>query len=186
MKLHPAFIALALSASSSVVMAQTMKPGLWEISNKMQSDSGEMEKAMADMQKQMASMPPDQRKMMQDMLSKQGVAMGPGAGSGMSVAVKVCMTKEMAERNEVPAHEGDCKQTVSPRSGNTMKLSFVCAKPPSSGEGQVTFLSPESYRMQMSVNSSAGGKPVKMTMDGSGKWLAADCGSVKPIAMPKG
>lgn len=186
MKRSHAAVALLLSASSAWVGAQTMKPGLWEISNKMQSDSGEMEKAMADMQKQMAAMPADQRKMMQDMIAKQGVGVAPGAGGGMTSSIKICMTKEMAERNEMPRQEGDCKQTVSARAGNSMKISFVCTKPPSSGDGQVTFNGPESYSMHMNMNSSAHGKPTKMTMDSTAKWLATDCGTIKPLAAPRG
>ncbi len=65
-----ATIALAMATGAA---AQTLKPGLWEINNKMQSGSGEMEQAMASMEKQMAGMPPQQRKQMQDMLAKQGM-----------------------------------------------------------------------------------------------------------------
>ena len=84
MKAITSVAALALVTMALVPQAQprTLKPGLWEISNKMQSGSGEMEKAMAAAQKQMAAMPPEQRKMMQDMMAKQGVSLGAGgAGS---------------------------------------------------------------------------------------------------------
>jgi hypothetical protein len=138
---------------------------------------------MAQMQQQLASMPPAQRKQMEDMMAKQGVSMGASANGGMSV--KVCMTKEMAERNEMPqAEQGDCKSTAHPRIGNTQKLSYVCTKPPSSGEGQVTFLGNEAYTMKMVTTSTAKGKPEKMTMEGSGKWLSADCGAIKPMTLP--
>ncbi|WP_332774558.1 DUF3617 domain-containing protein [Polaromonas sp.] len=179
--LTAAALTLAMAAGAS---AQTMKPGLWEIHNKMQSGSGEMEKAMADMQKQMAGMPPEQRKQMQDMMGKQGMAMGQGGAGGMSV--KMCMTKEMAERNEMPAQQqGDCKTTHSPRSGNTMKFAYTCAQPPSSGEGQITYVSDTAYTMKMVTTTTVKGKAEKMNMDASGKWLSADCGNVKPIASPK-
>jgi hypothetical protein len=172
-----------LALAAQPVMAQTLKPGLWEINNKMQSGSGQVEKAMADMQKQMASMPPEQRKMMQDMMAKQGMSMSPGAGGGM--AVKICMTRESIDRNELASQQGDCKTTTSPRTGNTMKMSFVCTQPPSSGEGQVTFVSPEAYTTKMAMKSTVQGKPETMTMDGGGKWLSADCGAIKPMAPPK-
>lgn len=163
-------------------LAQNAKPGLWEIHQKM-GGSAEIDKAMAQMQQQMASMPPAQRKQMQDMMAKQGMSMG-GAGGGISV--KMCMTKEMAERNEMPqAQQGDCKSSTSPRVGNTQKISFVCTQPPSSGEGQITFTSSESYTLKMVTTTSVKGKPEKMTLDGSGKWLWADCGAVKPMTAPK-
>jgi hypothetical protein len=145
--------------------------------------NAQMDQAMAEMQKQMAAMPPEQRKAMQEMMAKNGVQLGAGGAGGMSA--KICMTREMVERNEIPANQGDCKTTSQQRSGSTMKMAFTCANPPSSGEGEFSFVSSEAYTMKMKVNSSVRGKAESMTMDGAGKWLGADCGSIKPLAMPK-
>lgn len=177
-----AIVATMLIATSFCASAQTMKPGLWEINNKMQAD-GKMGQDMAMAQQQIANMPPEQRKMMEEMMAKQGVAMGSG-GPG-AIATKVCMTKEMAERNEIPSQKDDCKQTASPRSGKTMKISFTCTNPPSSGEGQITFVSPEAYTMNMTMNTVAEGKPQRVNMDAAGKWLSTDCGAIKPRGMPQ-
>jgi hypothetical protein len=172
-------LAAALAVFACGASAQSLKPGLWEVTNKMQTSGGQMEQQMAEMQKQMASMPPEQRKMMEEMMARQGVKPGAGPGGGMSV--KMCMTKDMVEKNELPTQQGDCRTTQQSRSGNTMKFAMACTNPPSTGEGQVTFTSPEAYSMKVVVNAQVQGKPEKMTMDGSGKWLAADCGNVKPI-----
>lgn len=175
--------AAVLAACSLGASAQSIKPGLWEINNKM-GGSPEMDKAMAQMQQQLASMPPEQRKMMQDMMAKQGVNMGAAAGGGMSV--KVCITKEMAESNQMPQQQqGDCKTTLGARTGNTQKMSYVCTQPPSNGEGEITYNGPESYAMKMKTNTTVRGKPQTMTMEGNGKWQSADCGAIKPIAVPK-
>ena len=183
MKFTIPFLAAFTLALATGASAQSTKPGLWEINTKMQSASGEMEKAMANMEKQMAGMPPEQRKQMQDMMAKQGVSMG-SAGGGMSM--KTCLTREMAERNELPQQQrGDCKTTQSPRSGNTMKFSYVCTQPPSSGEGVMTFSGDTAYTMKMNTTSTVKGKPEQMSMDASGKWLSADCGNIKPITPPK-
>jgi hypothetical protein len=183
MKLQYLVVA-ALAAFAAAASAQTtLKPGLWEINNKM-GGSPQLEQGMAQMQQQLASMPPEQRKMMEDMMAKQGVKLGAGTpGGGMSV--KMCMTREMVERNELPAQQGDCKTTSQSRSGNTMKFAVACTNPPSTGEGQVTFTSPEAYSMKMVVNSQVNGKPERITVDGGGKWLGSDCGTVKPMTMPK-
>jgi hypothetical protein len=175
---------LALLALAALpALAQGTKPGLWEINNKM-GGSAEMDKAMAQMQQQMAGMPPAQRKQMEDMMAKQGMSMGAGAGGGISV--KVCMTKEMVERNEMAQpQQGDCKSSASPRTGNTQKISYSCTQPPSSGEGQITYTSNEAYTMKMVTTSTVKGKPEKMTLEGTGKWLSADCGAIKPLAAPK-
>jgi hypothetical protein len=183
MKLH-FLLAAVLVAGASAAGAQSMKPGLWEITSKMQSGSGQMERQMAQAQERMASLPPDQRKMMEEMMARQGVKMGTAGGGGMTM--KVCMTKEMVERNEMPSQQrGDCKTTSQSRSGNTMKMAFACTNPPSSGEGQFTFNGSEGYTMKMAVNTTVQGKPETMNMDATGKWLGADCGDVKPRAMPK-
>jgi hypothetical protein len=183
MKLQDGIAALALLVIAGATHAQNIKPGLWEFTTQMAGGSGKMADAMAQAQKQLESMPPEQRKMMQDMMAKQGVQMGTSAGGGMTI--KVCMTQEMVDRNEVSSHQGDCTHTNSPRSGNTMKFSFVCTKPPSSGEGQVTFTSPEAYSMQMTTTTTVQGRPEKMEMQNSGRWLGSNCGNIKPLAMPK-
>jgi hypothetical protein len=159
--------------------AQTLKPGLWEINNKM--SGGQMDQAMADMQKQLAQMSPAERKQMEEMMGRQGVRMAPGAG-GMTA--QICMTKEMVERNDMPMQDG-CKMTQNTRSGNTMKMAFTCANPPSSGEGQVTFTSSEAYTSKMTMRMQEKGKTETMQMDTTAKWLKADCGSVKPVTPPK-
>lgn len=183
MKLRIGIAGLIVLAATGTANAQNMKPGLWEISTQMQG-SGQMGDAMAKAQKQMESMPPEQRKMMQDMMAKQGVQMGgPAAGGGMTV--KVCMTQDMVDRNEVGRQQPGCTHTNSPRSGNTMKFSYTCTQPPSSGEGQVTFTSPEAYSMKMTSTSTVRGKPEKMDMQTSGRWLGGDCGGIKPLAVPK-
>ncbi len=174
--------ALVLAAASTA-HAQSMKPGLWEVNNKM-GGSPEMDKAMAQMQQQMASMSPAQRKQMEDMMAKQGMSMGGAANGGM--VMKMCMTKEMAERNEVPMQQqGNCTTTTSDKTATGMKMKFTCTNPPSSGEGQMTFSGDSAYTMKMKINSSGQGGPKTMTMDASGKWLGSDCGAIKPMTMPK-
>jgi hypothetical protein len=181
MRASPLLVACAFALGALPVAAQTMKPGLWEIQNKV--NNADMGAAMAEMQKQMAAMPAAERKRMEAMMSQQGVRMAPGAGGGM--AMQVCMTREMVERNEVMPMEDGCRITRNQRSGNTTQLAFTCSKPPSSGEGQFTMNGPEAYSSRMVVKTGAGGKTGTTTMESSGKWLKADCGNVKPMVPPK-
>jgi hypothetical protein len=162
------------------VAAQSLKPGLWEITNKMQGGSGQMASAMAQMQQQMASMSPDQRKMLDEQMAKSGVKMG-SAGPAGGMSVRVCMTKEMIEKNEMPAQRGDCKTTSQSRDGSTGKATVVCTNPPSSGEGEFTFGSPESFASKAAITTQVDGKTEKVKMESAGIWLGADCGSVKPL-----
>jgi hypothetical protein len=148
----------------------------------MKSSSGDMEKAQAQMQAQMASMPPEKRKVMEEMMAQHGMRMGSGAPGAMTA--QMCMTKEMVERNEIPMQHGDCKTTKQERRGNTTTFAFACTNPPSSGEGVHTFVNPEAYTFKMTMKTSVHGKPETMSMDGSGKWLSADCGKLKPVRPP--
>lgn len=171
--------ALALSAALPAA-AQSLKPGLWQVTNRM--NNPQVDQAMVEMQKQMAAMPPEQRRQMEEMMARQGVRMAaPAPGGGM--AMQVCMTQEMVARNDVPMQEG-CRITSQQRTGNTMKMAFACTNPPSSGEGQFTFASPEAYSSRMTVRTMMQGKAETMTMEASGKWVQADCGTVRPLAPP--
>ncbi len=175
-------LACLLAAAGLPAGAQSLKPGLWEMHNKI-GGNAQMDQAMAEMQKQLAAMPPDQRKQMEAMMAQRGMAMAPASGGG-GMAVRTCMTKEMADRNDVPMQEG-CRITSQQRSGNTTKMAFACSNPPSSGDGQFTHHSGESYSSRMTVKTVVEGKNETMTMEGTGKWLGADCGNTKPMVMPK-
>ncbi len=168
-------VAVLLVLCSVAAHAQNLKPGLWEIATQMQGGGGPKNDEMAKAMKELQNLPPEQRKMMETMMAQQGVQLGAGAGGGLTM--KICMTKEMVDRNDMPSQQGDCKHTYGQRSGNTMKFSFVCTKPPSSGEGQFTFTSPEAYSTTMVTRVNA----QKTEMQSSGRWLKADCGAVKPL-----
>ena len=118
--------AAALALAGFAASAQTLEPGLWELRHKM--NNPQMDAAMAEMHKQMASMPPEQRKQMEAMLAAQGVRM-TSAGKGGGMAVQMCMTREMAERNEMPMDSG-CRTTKQQRSGNTTKFITRYSSPP--------------------------------------------------------
>jgi hypothetical protein len=47
------------------------------------------------------------------------------------------------------------------------------------------FTSPEAYSSKMVITTAVQGKPEKITAEGSGKWLGADCGTIKPMMPPK-
>ena len=172
---------LGLAAFS--VHAQTTLPGLWEVTQKM-GGNPEIDNAMADMQKELAGMPPAQRKQMEAMLGGQGMGV-PGAAAGGGTVIKTCISKDMADRSQMPMQKGDCTSTVLEKTRTSMKMKFACTSPPSSGEGQFTFLGDKAYTMKMTINALAQGKPQTTTLEGSGKWLGADCGAIKPMGAPK-
>ena len=174
----PCLAALLPLLTAVPALAQKITPGLWENSMTMKSGDGEASAAMAQMQQEMARMPPEQRKMMEDMMAKQGVSV---SGAGKAITAKVCITPEMASRDELPQTDSNCKQTSKERSGNTVRFKFVCTgKEAASGEGEYTMLNDKQHKGRTVVTSTVKGKPERMEIDPTGKWLAADCGDLKP------
>jgi hypothetical protein len=162
--------------------AQTMKPGLWALSNKMTSNDPALGQAMSAMQEHMANMSPEQRQQMQSMMQQHGVQLDIGAGGALQT--KICMTREMAQRKEFPVQQGDCRQTYTQQSPTRGHIAFTCTKPRVSGEGDMMTDGDKLYHAHMKMHSEEQGRPQDMVMDVTGKWLSADCGNIRPLAIP--
>jgi hypothetical protein len=119
---------------------------------------------------------PEQRKMIEQMMAQKGLAMGGRGALGSSI--RVCVSKEQAERLDMPQREGHCTQEIVQRSASTIKVKFSCAgNPPSSGEGEINFLSPTAYNGRMTVHTQIEGQPERMNMSQTGTWLSDDARS---------
>lgn len=174
------FCMTVVALCASAAGAQTMKPGLWESSIKM-GGNPELEKAMAQMQQQMASMPPGQRKQMEAAMGKHGAQMSAG---GMTT--RVCVTQEMIDRGLLQREQpGNCKTTIRDKSATGMTMDFTCTDPASSGHAVYTFQGDKAYTMNMKITSSTQGAQGMTTLESSGKWMGSDCGTIKPITLPK-
>jgi hypothetical protein len=170
-----AFVALVLPSVAGAAMA----PGLWEHSVKFKSQSGEMEARRAHMQAEIAALPPERRKMVEEMMAKKGMSL-----DGQSTTLRICVTKEQAERMEpLPINREECKQDVVSRTSSSMKVKWTCGgENPSNGEGEIRFSSDKAFTGRAVVNSLHEGKPDRMDVESVGKWVSADCGSIKPRA----
>lgn len=175
---RPAVVASAFVAMASAQAQPGMTPGLWETTTNIKN--GAMSDAMAKMQEKMASMTPEQRAMMQQMMASRGMSMTPG---GSAITAKNCVAREQAAKGGLPPSDGRCQNTETSRSGSTIKYAFTCTgEHPMSGTGEFTMDGPTAYTMHSVSDTMVEGKPQHMEMDIAGKWIAADCGSVKPIS----
>lgn len=168
---------LTLTISLPAFALSSMKPGLWEHSFTIKSQDGKLENAMTQMKAQLEKMPSDQRKMMEGMMAKQGMGISQNGSS-----VKVCLSKEQAEKLDIPHNQkGDCKQEVLKRTSKSVKMKFSCTGNPStSGEGEFTLSSPTAYTGKTVVDTVSNGKKDHLEMNQKGKWLSADCGNIQP------
>lgn len=146
--------------------AGQMKPGLWEMSMK------------SDAFKAMPKMSPQQMEHMR----KMGVAV-PQMQAGALVS-KVCVTKEMAAREQLPMERNEvgCHSKNFQRSGNAYSGEVICDGEAMKGTGKVrgTFSGDTGFASINDFKGSVHGQPVSQRSETSGKWLSADCGSVKP------
>lgn len=170
--------ALAGWSAPLQVQAQNMKPGLWEIKQKPQLDP-QHQAQMAQMQKQMAAMAPEQRKMMEQMMSQRGIQMDMSGGG--AITIKTCISKEQAERNTPPVTDkGKCTYDTQ-RSGNMIRTKFSCKEPASDGEAEVTLKGSDGYTNKVTVRHQRNGRVETTVIDGEARWLGSDCGTLKPI-----
>jgi Protein of unknown function (DUF3617) len=204
------FILITLAVFSTKTAAQ-IKPGLWEVTGKIQGSTNPIAQAQeksggltpeqlkaaqsmpkmspemlaqiqaqmqAQMQAQAAKLPPEQRKAMEaSMATMQNMSVGKDG----STALKVCMTKEMIENQQYANQNSKCTNTKGPMVGNTQQFSFSCTDPVSTGEGRFTFQSNSSYTGTLKIKSVQNGKTNEMVIENAGKFLDANCGSVKPM-----
>ncbi len=164
--------------------AQKIRPGLWENTVTMKSSGGEAEAAIARMQEQLARMSPEQRAQVEAMMARQGL----GLAAGKPNTVRSCITPEMAARNEMASGDGRCKSSGHTRTGNTVRFRFACqgqAGTSGEGEGEFKLISDTETQGKMFINAQLQGRATRMDMESTSRWVAANCGDIRPPPMPK-
>jgi hypothetical protein len=156
---------------STAVAAETMKPGLWEMT--MKSDQMKHQ-AMPDLS-------PAQKEQMQ----KMGIPV-PTTRDG-AIVQQVCITKEAAASAKtpgVPRDSGECKVANQSQSGNTYRADVICNGPNLKGNGTLkgSFSGNTSYTSSYEFKGTSHGREVTQQHETSSKWLGADCGKVKPMS----
>jgi hypothetical protein len=152
------FVVLTASA-----WAQSMqRPGLWEMTSTMSWQKSPM---------------------------PGGMTM-PGGGPHTT---QVCLTKEMIDKYGTPppqSRNNQCQMSNIVKKGNGMSADWVCSGP-MAGKGTVeaTFTDPDHSTSKVhflgSMQAGPNAMPIEYTIDSASVFKGADCGSVKPIAIPK-
>jgi hypothetical protein len=176
-------VACATALLATAAQAQShLRAGLWEEQITVKSDNPQANAAMAQMQERLASMPPEQRAAIEKMMASHGI----GAG-GAPNAVRVCVTKEQIARGFSPdGNSGRCQRTNVVQSGNVTKFDFTCTSSHSdlSGHGQFTELSDSAFAVTSASDMVTKTSSMHTQTDVAGRFVASDCGDVKPAEMP--
>jgi len=179
-----ALLSLALTGLALTALAQAadpikpnIKPGLWEVSLTPHV-SGEMPIPDAEL----AKMTPEQRARLEAMM-KARVA----KSSGPKV-YKECMTPEKIARGfDMDRDDTSCKRKVVSSSANELTLHDECNKPDQKTVSDVHFEIKGGTQMSGKINVvvSSGAKNMTINNTMQGKWLGANCGSVKEAELEK-
>lgn len=157
---------LAATAAVPQALAQpAMKPGLWEV----RISSPELEAARRQMQQQLAQLPPAQRARMEQAMG--GNALGMMAGG----PVRVCHTEASLKSQGPVQQERGCTVRATLR-GATQVVDMKC-EDGRTGHGEFVH-SGDGYRGFVEATDPR--RPGRMRMEHEGRWIAADCGDVKP------
>lgn len=151
-------------------------PGLWEMTTRIKGGDFASREAMAASEARIAAMPPEQRRQLERTLASRGVNVQIG---GDAYVAQICITREMADQGAIaPQSVGNCTTERSQRSGNTIRYAALCSKPRSTVEGSTTITSEKSIESKTTTTTELEGNTRMSTVEQSGRWLAADCGTL--------
>jgi len=168
-----AYVVMLFAFSSSSNAALNLKPGLWELSSKMEADGKGID-PQASLAKAMAKMPPEKRKQMEAMMAKSGL------GVASNGARRVCFTEAMFKDPgsfSTSPEQRRCETKIKQQSSTSMEMEFSC-KDGASGVGTWKTPTSESFTSHMEFKTAKGRAS---NFEQSGKFLAKDCGDVKPL-----
>jgi hypothetical protein len=175
MKIASRSIAAGLlsAAGVAVVLAQApaldVKMGLWEMTTS--SDVGGQMPAIDT-----SKMTPEQRASVE-------AAMKGMMGVHTNVT-KTCMTKEKFDRSSFMATDEPgrpCKQTITTNTRSILEGTMSCSGArPMTGQMHIDALSSTNIKATIKSSETDQGKTMNVNVAMTGKWLGADCGTVKP------
>jgi Protein of unknown function (DUF3617) len=174
---------LIMLSGPAFAQSSSLKPGLWEIKPIRQVVDGrdmsaQMAAARTKMQQAIANLPPERRKQLEAMMSRQGASPQAFAAGG----TRICISAAMAARNAPMVDpKGNCEPAKLNRSGNKTIFEFSCTADgrTSVGKGESTVSGDTVVtRVDMTVTDSRGSHA--MQNETEMKYLGADCRGIKP------
>ena len=159
----------------AVAAPPNAKPGLWE-----RTVTRQMEGAPVAPVADRSKLTPEQRARVEQMMSMRG------ATAPTTSIVRYCVTPEAAQQWESFSREdGDdakCERKVEDESARSLKVSLACAGGRQKGTVAFTAVDPDRIRGTITwVRQEESGER-KTTVEMDSRWLASDCGGVKPGA----
>jgi hypothetical protein len=173
-----ASLAISVIAQAADFVKPNIKPGLWEVTN-----SPQVTGDMPISEDQLAQMTPEQR-------ARLEAAMKAGmASANKPRTYKECMTPEKIARGfDIDKGEGkSCKRKIVSSTPTELQLHDECDSTERKTVSDVHFQVKGGTQMTGKINvvMSSGSKTMTVNSLVQGKWLGADCGSVKDAELEK-
>jgi hypothetical protein len=165
--------ASAAFASAPAMATEHIKPGLWSVT----VNSGGMAA--------LSAIPPAQL----DKLRALGVKIPQISKAG--ITTQTCVPPDMTSLDQAVtagARKMGCTAQNGHFEGNTYSVDMVCDNDRVKGSGTTTgtFVNDRSFTADTQFKGTVNGMPVDEKATTTGKWVGADCGSVKPLTRPSG
>ncbi|HEX3432243.1 MAG TPA: DUF3617 domain-containing protein [Rhizomicrobium sp.] len=110
-------------------------------------------------------------------------AMGMSTSGNHTYTTQHCMTAEEVAQDTPPTPRNNrgCSMTNVSHDAHTFTADLVCSGEGAQGRGhvEVTYDSNERYAGTYAFNGTMEGHPQTITSSFEGRWISADCGSVK-------
>jgi hypothetical protein len=173
------FFLIASAAAENL----NIKPGLWEVTSKTDAKGAPPISAAQreEMEKQLAQLSPENR-------AKAEAAMKAAqARQGQPVVRKSCITKEDLSKPlafDGGRGDGSCTRTILKSTSSVQEVRLDCTNNAhkSGGTLRIVATNPEAWSGTLDGSASDTGGAMTLKSTVSGKWLGADCGSIKPSA----
>jgi hypothetical protein len=168
-------VLLPLAAWAADVRPLDAKVGLWETSAS--TEVSGMPAMPQIPEATLAKMPPEQRARLEAMMKSRS------GGGGPQMTTKVCLTRESLQAGALGRNDKSCTSNVVSSSASKQLIHVECnqGEAKSTGDLTVELVDPQHMKGTMLMKSSVGGQSRDMKMSFDTKWIAADCGAVKPF-----
>jgi hypothetical protein len=173
-KFRSLMISCAFAMAAQLAQTQTepaMKPGLWQIHVESEVNG----QKTPDMAERMKNMDPETRRRMEAAMKQRGIDSGDNGGR------RACYSQETIKQGRWAEQQSGCKIDYSSRSATSWKWHSSCPQIGYEGDGEATFSNSENYVVKSTGVMTSGGKPRSTRTTVTAKWLAADCGDLKPL-----
>jgi Protein of unknown function (DUF3617) len=160
-----AALCLTLAGQSSAAVPE-IKPGLWEVTAKVQWPAPDLAKMSAEERAKYESGKAEREERLKQMQQPR----------------PICITGEMVSKGHwfgAGRRSADCVFSSVKTSAKSVSYDSACSgQRPSKGKGKLTMVSADKFTGESASKSDASAREVKITTQGV--WKASDCGAITP------